>query len=254
MALSDSIQKHIDAYVANIDDATVRNNINTAWDAISAEGTYAASGADSIYRPVFVNLQAIIEQNIANALQSGKILGAVGVIHTPTPATPLRADDINIQKGLVTEAIANDPNRLKTVEKRPAIIRKFLNEGGLLIAAYPESALEKDIVGIDNFNNIAAQYDNLLDRPVQSFPADKTGATYVVAEADGSLTAFSLQAYQSNQPATERSWGMWFGDIKQEKIADRINDIEDYLKSENIDLEKEIANHIQLNNSKSNSI
>jgi hypothetical protein len=202
------------------------------WRQILAQNESTFSGDDSVCRPIFVNLQAYIEEIFAELLEEGKIKTAVGIIHTPQPATPLCTGG-QITPGLVTDAISQDPERLATVLKRPNIVRKFLGAGGTLVTAYPEvGRSQRSAEQLAIFDGLKAQYpQHLLDKPlaIDALPRGVSGATYIVEDQQGNKSMFSIMAEQANVQQPSADWGIWFGSINKPKIKERLSALEPFL-------------------------
>ena len=95
------------------------------------------TGKDEEVRPLYVTAQGDFERALALFLKEKKVKSVRGIIHTPTPATPLCTKG-EISESLVDESMTEDQRRLYTVMKRPEIIREFLKNGGKLMVVYPE--------------------------------------------------------------------------------------------------------------------
>lgn len=186
---------------------------------------------DAEVRPLYVNLQGVIEQNLALLLQKGEIKNLRGIIHTPTPATPLCTQG-EISENLVHDSILEDTERLHTVKSRANIIRDFLALGGELTVAYPQGGLEKrSDAQREVYSNTLAQFNNLKDTQLncEAMDSDMVGATYIFEDVNNNEYLFGLKASQANAPKGDEFWQMWFGKTSDEVIADRLNRVESFL-------------------------
>ncbi|WP_339045611.1 hypothetical protein [Candidatus Mesenet endosymbiont of Agriotes lineatus] len=220
--------------------------IKQLWHDVAADKKVKKEGSDGENRPLFVSLQAIIESTITSFLEKKRIECSIGVIHTPTPATPLRVNPApKVEEGLVKEEIANDPKCLQTVTDRAIIIREYLNEEGELFSVYETDVDNQGnkITGMDIFYHYEAEYENLHGIKLKTFEQKFTGATYVFGNREGDSLVFSLKAYQANQELSDKKWCIWFGSIdlsktktrpeaidKTDKVARRLTKINNFLQ------------------------
>lgn len=190
-------------------------------------------GKDTEVRPVYVSAQGDFERTMAYFMKSGEIHHLVGIIHTPTPATPLCSKG-EISSGLVDPSM-KDQKRLFTVMKRPHLIRMFLAEGGTLIAAYPTKGKEKRTdQQLTIYNEICRNHPKtLIDLPLKcdELQQDMVGATYLFCTADGDWMSFGIRASQANAPEDDRQWEMWFGPLRDSEISKRVYKTIDYLNA-----------------------
>lgn len=189
-------------------------------------------GNDADFRSLFVTAQGDFERTIAHLLKEEKILGAIGFIHTPTPATPLCTKG-EVNSELVDSTLENDSKRLYTVMKRPEIIREFLKNKGLLVICYPESGRNKRTeqqLGI--FQEAKDQFANLKDVPMEIDQLDPEliGATYIIRTNDNEMYAFAIMARQANAPEDDSTWAIWFGSEEDEAVDARVTKVLNYLK------------------------
>ena len=104
---------------------------------IEKNGFVLETGSDDL-RVKFVNLQGCIEHVLACSQALGEITSLIGVIHTPTVATPLCVQpDEPISDGILDESIRHDLDKLLTVRSRAQIVREYLMKGGKLYMVYP---------------------------------------------------------------------------------------------------------------------
>ena len=190
------------------------------------------SGPDEDIRPVYVSAQGDFERTMAYFLNEGKITHLIGIIHTPTPATPLCTRG-EISRDLVDRSMQEDSRRLYTVMKRPEIIRDYMQKGGVLIAAYPENGLAKRTEEQQAiFQNAKKAFpDQLIDLPLscEEMQKDMIGATYLFRAETGDWMAFAIMAAQANAPEDGKVWGMWFGSLTDPLIYSRVHSLFSYL-------------------------
>ena len=191
---------------------------------------------DQSVRPYFVTLQGIMEQNLAYELQRGKIKSLVGIIHTPTPATPLCTHG-DISEKLVDPALLEDNQRLFTVRARADIVRDFLDLGGTLYAVYPQGGLEKRTLDQQNIylKTLKDHPGKLIDSELQAahIDHDLVGASYLFEDDTGEQYLFSLRAYQANAPADDNTWAMWYGKVSEPHNAKRLARLREFLRDNN---------------------
>jgi hypothetical protein len=195
-------------------------------------GSVKESGTDDL-REKYVYTQGAVEQVLALAMKHGVIDRLVGIIHTPTPATPLCTQISPLDKELLHRSMRNDFQKMLTVSSRSAIIREYLDQGGLLFIAYPQGGLEKRTTQQQQvYKQELIKYSNLLFDTVLSceeMESSKVGATYLFKTPSNDVYAFSIQSQQANNPQSLSTWGMWFGSIDNEAINTRVTEIIDYL-------------------------
>ncbi len=181
-------------------------------------------------RPIFVSAQGDFEKGMAYFLEEEKILNLIGVIHTPTPATPLCTEE-EITPQLVDTSLEGDKKRLFTVMSRATIIREFLAKGGKLFAVYPEEGRAKRTEAqLAIFDAAKEAYPkNLIDCPIscEKLDPEMVGATYLFQTEEGWF-AFAIMATQANAPEDCRRWAMWFGPLSDPAIAERVSAVSTY--------------------------
>ncbi len=67
----------------------VAEDVATFIQTFQQTGSQLQSGPDQEIRPIYVAAQGDIERTLAQYFAEGNITHLVGIIHTPTPATPL---------------------------------------------------------------------------------------------------------------------------------------------------------------------
>ncbi|MDP1836394.1 MAG: hypothetical protein Q8K75_10780 [Chlamydiales bacterium] len=204
---------------------------------LKENGSYCEEGSDD-FRVKFVGSQGTIEHVLACAQALGEIHHLVGVIHTPTPATPLCTypnEDPSL--GLLDETIANDSSKVLTVRSRAQIVREYLHKNGTLYITYPHGGLEKRSPEQQEiYAEALLQFpNNLIDWVLNSdnLPNDQIGATYLFRDNDDNVYAFSIKSTQAREPLDTVLWGLWFGAISNPAVSERVTDVFDYLDSIN---------------------
>lgn len=191
------------------------------------------TGNDDL-RIKFVNLQGCVEHVLACAQALGEITDLVGVIHTPTVATPLCVlPDEPISDGILDESIRYDLNKLLTVRSRAQIVREYLIKGGRLYVTYPENGLKKRTPEqLQIYHSELATFPhNLFDWLLNcdEINPDMIGATYLLRNKERELFAFSIKSRQANDIQRSAEWGIWFGSLNDAIVSKRVNEIFDYL-------------------------
>jgi hypothetical protein len=202
---------------------------------LQSKGVIVRTGKDADLRPAYVGAQAEFEKVMAYQLSHHQISNLVGIIHTPTPATPLcSSGEISLQ--LVDSAIAQDDKRLYTVKERTTVVREYLQQGGLLYALYPKGGREKR----------TAEQLAIFDQLLQKYPAnliaselkctqmerDMVGATYFFQDIHGEWMVFSLMVPQANAPNDDQEWGIWWGSLKDPKVKKRADAVLQYIRDQ----------------------
>lgn len=209
-----------------------KEDIFSLIGALAEQGYVSESGSDDL-RIKYVHTQAAIEHVLASALVLHEIDYLVGVIHTPTPATPLCTQVDHLDEQLLDASIRDNPEKLLTIRSRAVIVREYLERGGQLFIAYPQGGLEKRTLEQQQiYKEALAKYaDRLFDTTLSCDKMDpsKVGATYLFKSSSGDIYAFSIKANQANSPEMRSEWGLWFGKIEDQAIHQRIDAILDYL-------------------------
>lgn len=218
-----------------------KESIFNIIDSLNHSGTVVESGSDDL-RTKYVPIQGSIEHVLACALVLGEITDLVGVIHTPTPSTPLCTTVEHLDDQLLEKSIRTDSQKLLTVRSRAVVVREYLERGGKLFIAYPEGGLEqRSSQQQEIYKQELIKYpDCLIDTVLNCKEMDpsKIGATYFFKSSKDELYAFSIKANQANKPVELSEWGLWFGKIENPLIHERVSEILDYLAvNGDIDLE-----------------
>ena len=190
------------------------------------------TGKDAEVRPLYVTAQGDFERALALFLEEKKVKFIGGIIHTPTPTTPLCTKG-EISDRLVNESMKGDQKRLYTIMKRPEIIREFLKNGGKLIVAYPEKGKEKRTSEqLAIFEEAKKAHSNLrgCPLPIDELDPEMIGATYYIRTNDNEFFAFSIMARQANAPEDDQTWAIWFGSKEDEEVNDRMLAFEAFFK------------------------
>ena len=212
----------------------LRPGLFDLFSELNERGMVSKQLNDQSVRPYFVSLQGIIEQNLAIELQNTKINNLVGIIHTPTPATPVCTNG-DISEKLVDSSLLTDNKRLFTVKARADTVRDFLDLGGKLYVVYPKGGLEKRTAEQQNIylKTLQSYPNNLFDSELASASIDHdlVGASYLFEDDMGEQYLFALRAYQANAPADDNTWTMWYGKVSEPHIAKRLGRLRDFLRN-----------------------
>ncbi len=200
------------------------------WDALVATGHFQLRGSDKEARSTFVTLQAVVEHALS---EDPGITRLTGIIHTPTPTTPLCTEG-TISPHLVAPSIAADPECLFTVKARTTTLRDFLAQEGTLYVVYPEGGLEKrteaqqKIYKQELVNHMGHLWDCPLD--CKKIPDEMIGATYVFVDKEGETCAFSLRITQANDPRECGTYMLWFGSTRNPLVRERVQSIMQFVQ------------------------
>ncbi|MBS3903931.1 MAG: hypothetical protein KGZ39_01225 [Simkania sp.] len=202
--------------------------------ALFTSGIVNEKGEDQQLRPRYVGTQAIFEQIMTQGLSSGSLKNVIAVIHTPLPATPLCTEG-EATSDLVDLSILLDEKRLQTVRERSAVLRAFLQSGGVLMATYPgEARGQRSGAQLAIFDQLLMQYpQELFDVPLNchELPPEMVGATYLLETAQGEWFIYSVRFTQATSPQDPTHAGMWFGSVQRGPAAVRLNRVSAYLRS-----------------------
>lgn len=226
-------------------DITQKEEVLTLIDSLERGSVVAETGSDAL-RAKYVHLQGSIEHILAGAMVLGEIHSLVGVIHTPTPATPLCTKVDNLDAELLDESIRHDLDKLLTVRSRAVIIREYLENRGRLFVVYPKGGLEKRTAEqqviykqeLDRY--VGHLFDGVLS--CSTMDPEMIGATYFFRNKHDEIFSFSIKAKQANAPTDHSEWAIWIGKASDDVVKERINSILDYLKAHGgPDLQSELA-------------
>lgn len=230
--LTKLLLSRVKACVNNAADVSHKDELFSLVDALDQHGYVKEWGSDAM-RVKYVYTQGSIEHVLACAMVLGEVDSLVGIIHTPTPATPLCTKVDKLDEQLLDPSIRYDLEKLLTVRSRAVIVREYLENGGKLFVAYPKGGLEKrseeqQAVYCEELIKYAGRlFDAVLS--CNSMDPEKVGATYFFRDQKGDIFVFSIKATQVNHPLAESEWGMWFGKSADTAINERVNVILDYL-------------------------
>ncbi len=201
---------------------------------LQATGLVLRTGKDAEVRPPFVGAQAEIERTLAYFFQKHEIVHLVGVIHTPTPATPLCTKG-EIMPSPVDRSMEEDLKRLYTVQERPSVIRDYLEKGAVLYVTYPQGGREKRTPEqLQIYDAARAKYaHSLVDHVLNcsKIEPDMIGATYLFKTIKGGWLAFSIMSTQANAPQDDIQWGVWFGSLNHPQVRERTEAVLNYLSA-----------------------
>lgn len=211
----------------NVLRSAFKENLNEIFQ----HGIIEIRSTDADIRPIFVGLQAIFEQLIADQLGK-QVKSVVGVIHTPAPATSLCTKG-EISEGLATPSVVRDTLRRVTVEMRSNIVRNYLARGGDLFVVYPESgksvrSAEQLAIYADACSLYASRLNNCpLD--CKSISDENTGAFYEFTDHEGKKYGFAIKMSQANNASTNQ-FAIYFGQMKPgTPIYTRISAVKKFL-------------------------
>ena len=102
--------------------------IDEILENLKKKSVYIEQGNDDL-RVKFATLQGAIEHVLAIELEEGNIQKLVGVIHTPTPTTPLCTPFEKIDETLANPSIREDKEKISTIRSRAQILRGYLKRG-----------------------------------------------------------------------------------------------------------------------------
>lgn len=192
-------------------------------------------GNDQNLRPSFVAIQEAVEDLLARHLVKKTIKECVGIIHTPTPATPFCTEGI-ISPKLTTKEVAIDPLRVRTIPGRAVSLRNFLHVGGQMFIVYPQEGLNKRTNAQQRiYKSTCNEYDSLVDCPIKNrVPDELIGATYVFTSSENQEYFFAIQATQANDARDGMTWKMWLGELSHPKCFSRHQCVQNFMQ-ENLD-------------------
>lgn len=209
-----------------------KEQIAKVLDAVEDNFETVETGSDDL-RVKFVQSQGCIEHVLACFQALGEIQDLIGVIHTPTPATPLCMRPGGDPNDLLDPSIRFDLSKLLTVRSRAQIVREYLIKGGKLYVVYPQGGLEKrnpeqQAIYKEELQRFAGRlFDWVLN--TNKISDDMVGATYLFRNPERQVFAFSIKSKQANDIQSQAEWGIWFGPVVEKKVADRVNEVFDYL-------------------------
>lgn len=230
--LKENILQHVKACIAHDETIKDKSSVYELIEEIEQNHCAIESGNDSM-RIKYVAAQGCFEHILASLLATGDIDELIGVIHTPTIATPLCVKPEGPFEAVLDESIRHDQEKLQTVRSRAHTVREFVRQGGQLFIVYPKDG--QKIRTADQLSIYHEELDRFSNTLVdwmltcEQLDPDMIGASYLFRDKSGVVYAFSIKARQAidNQPNAE--WGLWMGVMQEPVIADRVNNIFDYL-------------------------
>lgn len=204
-------------------------------DEVRNNSQYIQSGKDGI-RVKFVGSQGAIEHVLACSQALNEVVGLMGAIHTPQPATPLCTRvNSDFAKNLLDPSIAHDLDKLLTVKSRAEVLREYLEKNGKLYIIYPQGGLEKRTAAEQEIYKEELQKypDKLIDTVLgcQELDPDMAGATYLFKDREDNLYSFSIR--KANDIQKQAEWGIWLGTVNNPVVKARVNAVFNYIKKNN---------------------
>lgn len=207
--------------------STLRAGIIQRWNQLFESGSLVVTATDQETRPYFVAIQGVVEHVLSAELNKG-VTSAIGIIHTPMPATPLCTKG-EVSQELVDPTIAADPLRLFTVKARATIVRDYLYKGGDLHIVYPKDGLfKRNVVQQQTYLQELENHPvNLFDAPLecQEIDPEIIGATYFFKTDDGKKYIFAIKMTQANNPLENGQFGLWFGPADHPAVQERVSKV-----------------------------
>ncbi len=226
---------HVRACIEHNHELSNKEDILALINTIEENHFNLETGDDNL-RLKYVNSQGCIEHVLACAQAIGDLDQLIGIIHTPTVATPLCVHPEAVE-GALDETIRFDLNKLLTVRSRAQIVREYLTKGGKLYVVYPQGGLEKRNAEQQQIykEELERFSGKLVDWVLSSkeIDPDMIGATYLFRNQQRQVFAFSIKSRQAIDIQGQAEWGIWFGALTDTNIADRVNTVIDYLVDNN---------------------
>lgn len=234
-AFEKKILTHVKACIEYNEELNNKEDILALINSIEENHFQVETGNDDL-RLKYVSSQGCIEHVLACAQALGDLDQLIGIIHTPTVATPLCVRPEAVE-GALDESIRFDLNKLLTVRSRAQIVREYLTKGGKLYVVYPQGGLEKrnaeqQQIYKEELERFAGR---LVDWVLSSkeIDPDMIGATYLFRNQQRQVFAFSIKSRQAIDIQNQAEWGIWFGAIDDANISERVNTVIDYLVDNN---------------------
>lgn len=226
---------HVKACIEYNEELDNKEDILALIDNIEKNHFQVETGNDDL-RLKYVSSQGCIEHVLACAQALGELDQLIGIIHTPTIATPLCVRPEAVE-GALDESIRFDINKLLTVRSRAEIVREYLTKGGKLYVVYPQGGLEKRSAEQRKIYNEELERftGKLVDWTLttKEIDPDMIGATYLFRNQQRQVFAFSIKSRQAIDIQNQTEWGIWFGAISDPNISERVNTVIDYLVDNN---------------------
>lgn len=225
---------HVRSCIAFDDELGNKQEILSLVDSLEADRTIVETGSDDL-RSKYVFSQGCIEHVLACAQALGDIDQLIGVIHTPTVATPLCIVPGGEIEGVLDSSIRHDLAKLLTVRSRAQIVREYLTKGGKLYVVYPEGGQAlRTPAQLEIYQRELRNFpDRLIDWTLScaSIDPDKVGATYFFRTPQRKVFAFSIKSRQAIDIQHQAEWGLWLGSVEDPQVSGRVNEIMDYLSA-----------------------
>lgn len=215
----------------------------TILEATAQDGFFSMTGGDEI-RSAFVDFQYLTELVATKGLHSGVLDGAVNVMHTPKPATPLLSD------GSSSNIVLTDAKY--TVKNRSELLVDFMQAGGFVKTFFPQdfdwgTLSEKQKSNFQGLYNLFSPDIELLDKRLvvghfNKLSNDQVGATafYYPSEEyypEHSAVLFSIQGQQADE-TSEKTWSVWLGHpLDNDVIRERKREFERLTDSDNLKIQ-----------------
>ncbi len=234
-AFEKKLLSHVKSCIEYNDEFQNKADLLTLINAIEEQHSVVETGNDDL-RIKYVSSQGCIEHVLACAQAMGDLDQLIGVIHTPTIATPLCVKP-DAPESVLDQSIRFDLNKLLTVRSRAQIVREYLTKGGKLYVVYPEGGLDKRTheqqkIYKEELERFAGRLVDWVLTCNEMDP-DMIGATYLFRNPQRQVYAFSIKSRQAIDIQNQAQWGIWFGSITDPTIADRVNSVIDYLVGHN---------------------
>lgn len=184
----------------------------------------------------FILTLAMFESVLSNSLLSKDIKSAVKCVHTGQTPKMFKVpfDGVVRYEGMLTAT------------GRAQQQKKFLNNGGKIIIACPESAQDIESEWLKDSKG------NLVHKNFEQFLGRNNGASFLVLCNDGKLLFFNLFLYpvyeqQNNGDESTKHWGITFGELAKENdvVRQKFQAVNKLLGYGDINLERELEEHCE---------
>lgn len=239
-AVSSKVKSQVEKALKSYSFATTSEQTITKklWHELAQKGHVILMGKDEELRSKAINMQAIIESAMLKAVHSNDIDKVVMAIHSPLPATPFRITENNILPGIIPTKYEASSGVVRALLFRHSTLVSLLKEKADFFSVYNQTSTTK-IIGYSNYQALLDKYKNLQDKSLKEIPNEYLGATYLMQDKIGNITAFSIHSTQlTNAPEGIQKWEIWFGSINNSEVSKRIVQVDSFLKSQGIDLYK----------------
>lgn len=211
----------------------LQRGVSIAWQTVLTKGVVEKSPADLGVRTVFVGVQGLIEQVLAEEL-GFSVKSAKGIFLTAMPSTPLCLDSTSAESWL-SKTLAQNPQTLYVTTSRAHTVRKFLENEGMLYSAYPkEGLLARSQEQQQTYAETLKAYEGyLFDLPLStpSLPQELSGALYLFKGQDDETLVFAIQMTQANALTSSGPAKLWFGPLHHPEVQERLHRVSAYLQT-----------------------